>query len=438
MSQGGPLSSSNSIPTDVVITITGNTGSGSAIANNFDIVGTGSISTSVIGDTLTISNSASIPTGIANNQVLQSVIGLPPVWSTATYPATTTANQLLVSTSANVVGGLTAGTNGQVLIGSTGAIPSFSTLTSTGGTVTFTAGAGTLNLESVNSSLKITTYETSDSPATWTKDARTKVVEVYGWGGGGGGASGRKGTTALSGGGSGGGAGGAVYFKAPASFFGPTETVIIGAGGTGGVARSADNTSGANGAVGTLSRFGTNITTANSSISLAGSTANVGGAVGVAYSNFAAISTTGPTSGAGSITLGGTGGAATTNTMPFLPTGGGGGGGGDTAVTRLGGPGGSRTGIINGGIAGNEATIINGGNGNVPLSTGGILVGGTGGGGGGGYRNGASGNTTAGNGGTGAIPGGGGGGGGGGISGVANSGAGGNGGNGRVIVIEYF
>jgi len=40
-----------------------------------------------------------------------------------------------------------AGTDGQVLIGATGADPAFATLTSTGGTVTFTPGANSLNVE---------------------------------------------------------------------------------------------------------------------------------------------------------------------------------------------------------------------------------------------------------------------------------------------------
>lgn len=40
-----------------------------------------------------------------------------------------------------------AGTNGQVLIGATGADPAFASLTSTGSTITFTPGANTLNLE---------------------------------------------------------------------------------------------------------------------------------------------------------------------------------------------------------------------------------------------------------------------------------------------------
>jgi len=43
---------------------------------------------------------------------------------------------------------LAVGTNGQVILGSTGADPVFATLASAGGTITFTPGAGTLNLES--------------------------------------------------------------------------------------------------------------------------------------------------------------------------------------------------------------------------------------------------------------------------------------------------
>lgn len=50
----------------------------------------------------------------------------------------------------NLPGALTSlavGTDGQVLIGATGADPAFATLTSTGGSISFTPGANTLNLE---------------------------------------------------------------------------------------------------------------------------------------------------------------------------------------------------------------------------------------------------------------------------------------------------
>ncbi len=69
-------------------------------------------------------------TGVATataNQALLSGSNAAPSWSTATYPATTTAFQLLVSTAANTIGGLTAGTGGQLLVGVTGAVPTFST-----------------------------------------------------------------------------------------------------------------------------------------------------------------------------------------------------------------------------------------------------------------------------------------------------------------------
>jgi hypothetical protein len=86
-------------------------------------------------------------------------------FTTATYPSTTTANQLLYSSATNTVSGLSTAnsatlvtnasgvpawtgsmTNGQVLIGSTGATPVLSTLTAAGGiTITNAAGAITIS-----------------------------------------------------------------------------------------------------------------------------------------------------------------------------------------------------------------------------------------------------------------------------------------------------
>jgi hypothetical protein len=93
-------------------------------------------------------------------------VGSDPGFSTATYPATTTVSQILYSSSTNTVAGLTTAnsatlvttnagvpvmsatmTNGQMIIGSTGATPAAGTITSTGGTIAVTTGAGTLNLE---------------------------------------------------------------------------------------------------------------------------------------------------------------------------------------------------------------------------------------------------------------------------------------------------
>ena len=58
----------------------------------------------------------------------------------------TTNNAVLLGNATGSINSSTVGTNGQLLIGSTGAAPSFGSLTSTDGSITFTAGAGTLNL----------------------------------------------------------------------------------------------------------------------------------------------------------------------------------------------------------------------------------------------------------------------------------------------------
>lgn len=65
------------------------------------------------------------------NQVLLSGSSTTPAWSTATYPATTTINQLLYSSSANTIVGLATANSG-VLITSSGGVPSIGTTLPTG------------------------------------------------------------------------------------------------------------------------------------------------------------------------------------------------------------------------------------------------------------------------------------------------------------------
>jgi hypothetical protein len=103
---------------------------------------------------------------VTANQVLLSGSSTTPAWSTATYPATTTINQLLYSSAANTIAGLATAnsahlvttstgvpvytatmTNGQVVIGSTGATPTAATLTAGTG-VTITNGAGSITIAS--------------------------------------------------------------------------------------------------------------------------------------------------------------------------------------------------------------------------------------------------------------------------------------------------
>jgi len=135
------------------------------VANNFNIYGNGSIGTSGSGDTITISlnglTNHSVLVGAATStitkvgptatagQVLQSAgAAADPAFSTATYPSTTTANQILYSSSNNVVTGLATANqgvlttgltgipvitplavNGQVIIGSTAGVPAAATIT---------------------------------------------------------------------------------------------------------------------------------------------------------------------------------------------------------------------------------------------------------------------------------------------------------------------
>lgn len=62
---------------------------------------------------------------VTANQLLMSGSSAPPAWSTATYPPTTTINQLLYSSGANAVAGLATANNG-VLVTSGSGVPSIS------------------------------------------------------------------------------------------------------------------------------------------------------------------------------------------------------------------------------------------------------------------------------------------------------------------------
>ena len=81
-------------------------------------------------------------------QMLQSGASTTPAWSTTTWPATTTANQILYSSSTSVIGQITTGNNG-VLITSGGGVPSISSTlpSAVQGNITTvgTIGSGTWN-----------------------------------------------------------------------------------------------------------------------------------------------------------------------------------------------------------------------------------------------------------------------------------------------------
>lgn len=167
--------------TGVLKTLTGNSGGAiSPTANNINTLGTGSITISGSGSTLTtqltgLTNHAlQIGAGTATltqlgagttGQVLQTNTTADPTWSTATYPSTTAVSQILYSSATNTVSGLATAnsaslvtnstgvpvfsstmTNGQVIIGSTGATPTAATLSAgTGVSITNAAASITIN-----------------------------------------------------------------------------------------------------------------------------------------------------------------------------------------------------------------------------------------------------------------------------------------------------
>lgn len=155
MSQGGTIdvtSSDPEIPTDFVT----NSGTAHPSSNTLNIVGSNGVTTSGSGNTVNVtginatagatigasqigvsafdSASFTVTNGFTSlssggstvGQVLQSTGGSSiPVFSTATYPSTINANQILYSSLNNVISGLANGVTGQVLTANTGSPPSW-------------------------------------------------------------------------------------------------------------------------------------------------------------------------------------------------------------------------------------------------------------------------------------------------------------------------
>lgn len=124
----------------------------SLTASNGGIVYSGSTNLAILAGTATA------------NQMLQSGASAAPAWSTSTWPATTTINQILYSSSANTVAGL-ATANGGILNTSSGGVPSITAtpLLGVAGTT-----MGTLRLSGSTSGVITITPQATAGTATMT------------------------------------------------------------------------------------------------------------------------------------------------------------------------------------------------------------------------------------------------------------------------------
>ena len=177
-----------------ITSITGNSG-GPEIPSlgNFNILGTGSITSVGSANTETIqltgltNHAVLVGAGTATitnvgpsastGQILQNNAAADPSYSTATYPSTTTINQILYSSAANVVSGLATANDGVLTTGATG-IPVITALASNGQLIigsgagapaaaTLTAGTGI----SISNGANSITISATGSEMTWTDEA---------------------------------------------------------------------------------------------------------------------------------------------------------------------------------------------------------------------------------------------------------------------------
>jgi hypothetical protein len=139
---------------NIEYTLTSLTVSNGVTSANWTELGTGSsgVLDTLSGDSGTATPSAGNIAILGNsNQITTTASGATVTLALAGpyTPATYTAHGVLLGEGASSIVATTPGTNGQLLIGSTGADPAFSTLTSSGGTITVTGGAHTLNIDIV-------------------------------------------------------------------------------------------------------------------------------------------------------------------------------------------------------------------------------------------------------------------------------------------------
>ncbi len=134
-------------PAFATLTSTGGTVSFTLGANSLNLEAGGSVAINFDGDSGTATPALNTITMAGGNNIVTSAAG-----STVTFDLNgTTDHAVQIGNAGGSLTSISVGTNGQVLLGATGADPAFATLTSTGGTIVFTPGANSLNLEASGS-----------------------------------------------------------------------------------------------------------------------------------------------------------------------------------------------------------------------------------------------------------------------------------------------
>jgi len=319
--------------TTVGKTITGDSGGAlSPTAGNWNLLGTGSITTSGSGSSLTtqltgLTNHAVLvgagtatitkvgPTATAG-QVLQSAgAAADPVFSTATYPSTTTINQVLYSSANNVVSAITAANNGTMISSATG-VPSLLANGATGEVLTATTGSPPSWQALPSGGFTTINIQSFTASGTYTPTSGMKycLVEAVAGGGGGGGANTTGASQVTCGGGGGGGSYRYGYFTA--ADIGASKAVVI--GGAGAAGSSGGGTGGTGGSTALTGLFsidgglgGTgNATPAASSAAQGGVGGNPTSAGIQAFGASGSSGSNGCASNAGLFAMGGVGGSS--------------------------------------------------------------------------------------------------------------------------------
>lgn len=220
-------------------------------------------------------STATFPTTATGTGTILRADGTNWVASTATYPDTTTSQQILYSTAANVIGQLTTANS---------KFPA-------------TNSSGTLAMRAFSVVSQVFTASGTYTP---TSGMLYCIVEVIGSGGGGAGCASTGASTVAAGGG--GGAGGYSRKVISAATIGASQTVTIGAGGTGGTGNAAGNNGNtsslgalitAGGGAGGGNAGAAGVTTVSGGVGGTGGSGDVnitGGAGGVAFGAFVVAS----------------------------------------------------------------------------------------------------------------------------------------------------